>query len=140
MATILIVDDEASVRKLLRLILAEGGHDVIAAGSGPEALRILQGRSVDLVITDIIMPDMDGLELIKAIKRLVPRKKLLAVSGAGKDGPGLYLELAAMLGADHILPKPFDAGEMRAAAAALIQQNAGIVNGGCDEAKENSRL
>jgi CheY-like chemotaxis protein len=121
MANILIVDDEAQMRKLVRLMLAGGGHDVMEAASGVEALKLLKNKAVDLVITDIVMPDMDGLELIKEIKKIAPAQKVLGVSGGGQNGPDLYLQLAMKFGADRIMLKPFKAKDLLETAAAMVQ-------------------
>jgi CheY-like chemotaxis protein len=120
MATVLIVDDEAQMRKLVRLMLAENGYEVLEASTAMEALRMLKQSAVDLVITDIVMPDMDGLELIRETRKIRPDQKVLAVSGGGQNGPDLYLDLALKFGADRILLKPFRRPEVVAATAALV--------------------
>jgi CheY-like chemotaxis protein len=120
MATIMVVDDEPQMRRLMRRVLEAGGHEVLKASGGEEALDLLGRRPVDLVITDIVMPEMDGLELIRAIRGGAPAQKILAVSGGGQSGRMLYLDLAEKLGADGVVRKPFKARDFLRAAAELI--------------------
>lgn len=120
MATIMVVDDEAQMRKLVRLMLTGNGYAVVEASTGKEALKYLEEGDVDLLITDIVMPDMDGLELIQEAKKLRPVQKVLAVSGGGQIGESLYLKLAKKFGADGVLLKPFRKEDMLEAAAALV--------------------
>jgi CheY-like chemotaxis protein len=108
MANILVVDDDDQMRKLIRLLLQREGHSVVEASDGLEALRLLDAGPVDLVVSDVVMPDMDGLELIRKARKAHPGLRILAVSGAGQEGPGLYLELAGRFGADAVLLKPFE--------------------------------
>lgn len=91
----------------MRLLLQQAGHRVAEAGDGVAALRYLQKNSVEVVVTDVVMPDLDGLELIMKVRKDHPGLKILAVSGAGREGPGLYLNLAERFGADAVLLKPF---------------------------------
>jgi CheY-like chemotaxis protein len=78
---ILVIDDNAAIRELLRLILEEEGYEVIEAADGAEGLQRYQAAPTDLVITDLQMPGMDGLELLQALLRLVPTPALMAISG-----------------------------------------------------------
>ncbi len=112
MPQVLVVDDEEQMRKLIRLVLQKEGCAVIEASNGKEAIRHMQKADIDLVISDVVMPDMDGLELIREIRRVHPEIKILAISGAGRGGPGLYLNIAERFGADAILMKPFAPGQL----------------------------
>jgi CheY-like chemotaxis protein len=87
MAQVLVVDDEDQLRKLIRLVLQHEGHTVVEASNGKKAIWHIQEAEINLVISDIVMPDMDGLELIREIRRTHPGIKILAISGAGKEGP-----------------------------------------------------
>ena len=121
MARVLVVDDEAQVRGLIRLILQPEGCTVVEASDGKRAIKYIQEGGIDLVISDIVMPDMDGLELIKGIRSINPGLKILAISGAGKEGPGLYLNIAENFGADAILVKPFAPDQLIEKVSALLK-------------------
>lgn len=101
---VLVIEDHREQRELLRVGLQAAGHDVLTASHGHEALAYLNGHAVDLVVTDIFMPEMDGIEVIAELRRQFPRIKVLAMSGR----PGVdYLTVAKELGAARILRKPF---------------------------------
>lgn len=107
MAHILVVDDDQQVGDLLGRFLSPE-HEVLKASDGKTALMILMNYSVDVVITDIYMPDIDGLELIRDITRTSPKTTVIAMSGQwGKFGNDLT-GIARALGADYLLSKPFD--------------------------------
>jgi CheY-like chemotaxis protein len=102
-AVVLVVDDDGDVRKVLRLMLESGGYRVLEAADGREALDQVRGESVDLVLTDLVMPEQEGLETIQAIRREQPSLKVIAMSGAfGGD----LLSVAKLLGAHSTLQKP----------------------------------
>ena len=107
MATILLVDDDPQVQTALTIALEQAGHQVSQVNNGRQALRQLRAQFVDLVITDILMPEVDGLELIRLLRREFPGTKILAISGGAARLPGLdMLQLARALGADRLLSKP----------------------------------
>ena len=81
MPRILVVDDDAAIRELLHFVLEEEGYEVIEAVDGAEGLQRYQADPTDLVITDLKMPGMDGLELLMALRRIVPTPVLMAISG-----------------------------------------------------------
>jgi CheY-like chemotaxis protein len=111
---ILVIDDEAAIRQLVRRILERAGHSVIEAPNGRKGISLLRERQVDLVITDILMPEVEGIETILEIRRQFPSTRILAISGGGSvKGTSIYLEAASKLGADAILPKPFRAYALR---------------------------
>lgn len=103
--SILVVDDNAPVRQVVRTMLEEERFVVVEAEDGLRAIRLLQESYFDVVITDLVMPDCDGIELIRTIKARYSTTKILAISGVGSAT--LYLKTARMLGADGILEKPF---------------------------------
>ena len=109
MARILLVEDDEAVREILRKALVFAGHAVDEASNGDVALAAYRRKAADLVITDLVMPDKDGLETIMALRRLDPAVKIIAMSGGGRTlGSGqLYLETARSIGAREILAKPF---------------------------------
>lgn len=114
MASVLIVDDQDMVRKTLRLALESEGLDVREAVDGDEALRLYRTSPADVVVTDIVMPNKEGIETIFELRRSAPRVKIIAMSGRDTVD---FLDMARKLGADHVLRKPF---EMRALIA-LVQ-------------------
>ena len=113
MACILVVDDEEVVRVTLRQMLEKAGHQVFEAENGVEALRVFEKREADLVITDIIMPEKEGIETIMELRQRKPDLKIIAMSGGGRTGNREYLHLAKSFGADNVLPKPFKMGEVQ---------------------------
>lgn len=104
---ILVVDDDGPMRSSLRRSLEREGYMVIEAGNANEALVQLKHTSAQLVITDIIMPDADGLELLFTLHRSHPGLKVIAISGGGQFAPEFHLSLASRAGATAVLPKPF---------------------------------
>jgi CheY-like chemotaxis protein len=104
-ARILIIDDEPSVRDVFAELLEKRGHVVSIAPNGREAIKLVAAAPVDLVITDIVMPEMDGIELMGQLRRNVPTPAVIAISG--NAGQELYLHMAKALGAARVLSKPF---------------------------------
>jgi DNA-binding NtrC family response regulator len=112
MAKILLIDDDESFRKMLRLTLASMGHDVIEASHGGEALRILATSVPDLVITDLIMPEKEGLETIMDIQSRYPGQKVIAMSGGGRINSKELLKMAGQLCDIPTIAKPFSTDQM----------------------------
>lgn len=109
MSRILLVDDDQLVNTTLLMTLENQGHDVVACGDGRAALeRLRQDTAFDVMITDILMPDMDGLELIRAVRALAPQLRIIAMSGGGRRGNQDFLQFAEAFGADAALTKPFN--------------------------------
>ena len=106
MQRILIVEDDEPLRALLEEILQTASYAVTTASNGHQALRCLKDERFDLVITDLVMPGLDGTELIRHIRADQPDLPVVAVSGAGRDA-NLYLRIAEKLGASALLSKPF---------------------------------
>ena len=111
MSLILVVEDEHNLRIALERILKDAGYEVVQGESGKEALRLCQKTPFDLVITDLAMPDMDGLELIQSLRRFHLDLPILAISGAFN---GEFLRIAKALGAVGTLDKPFTKGDLLA--------------------------
>ena len=103
---ILIIDDDDQFLGILRITLEKAGYDVYTAGNGTEGFKILAEYSVDLVVTDILMPEKEGIETIVKLRREFPGLKIIAVSGGGNIGPESYLDAAKLLGAHVPLTKP----------------------------------
>ena len=106
MAQLLLIDDDEAVLRMMERTLLRLGHQVLSCTNGREGLARLDQGSVDLVITDMLMPEADGLEVIRAVKSQLPNVPILVVSGGGYLEPEFCLEMAEKLGADAVLPKP----------------------------------
>jgi DNA-binding response OmpR family regulator len=122
MAGIMIVEDDNDLREMLKLSLLQRKYTVFEASNGKEAITKFKPSMVDLVVTDIIMPDEDGLKVIMKIREIKPTIKIIAISGGGKAGPGNYLNLARALGADEIFPKPFSVQTLLSKIDAILEQ------------------
>lgn len=112
MARILVVDDEELVRLTLRQMLEAGGHEVVEAANGREGVEREAEQAVDLVVTDIIMPEQEGIETIVQLRRKNPKLKIVAISGGGRMKNMDFLKIAANVGADATLTKPFSTQEL----------------------------
>jgi CheY-like chemotaxis protein len=119
MASILVIDDDARIRMLLRRVLEKEGHSVEEAGNGALGCERQREAGFDLIITDIVMPDQEGVETIRLLRREFPRLPIVAISGGGGQGID-YLAMAKRMGADRILAKPFGNQEVSAAVAELL--------------------
>ena len=108
MATILIIDDDKHIRFLLRTLLEKLGHTIIEATNGKEALAALQIVKPSMLIVDIFMPEMDGIELIRSARRQETALKIIAISGSFSMKDVEVLEVARRLGATYTLQKPFE--------------------------------
>ncbi len=108
MALILIIDDEPQIRSMLKLMLERDGYEVVEAPDGIEGIRIYRRNPADLIITDLIMPNKDGIGMIIDLKKEFPDAKIIAMSGGGLNKPEGYLKGAKKLGADEFLTKPLD--------------------------------
>ena len=107
MACILIIDDEPELLAIMRAALEKDGHEVFAARNGVDGLAQIGRIPVELVITDIMMPEKDGIETIIAMRRQRPNIPVIAISGGGNVGKTHYLTMAEKFGATRILAKPF---------------------------------
>lgn len=106
--SVLVADDHEEIRNLLRLWLETRGHTVACVGSGREALAEFKARRYDVLVTDVLMPDGGGVELITEIKRLRPRVRILAITGGGPHlASASCLHFAQSAGAHGLLLKPF---------------------------------
>lgn len=112
MAHILVIDDEELARFTLREILEGAGHDVAEAKNGNEGIAFQKSQPFDLVITDIIMPEKEGVETIIELKRDFPGLPIIGISGGGRTRNLDFLKLAQEYGADQILPKPFSESQL----------------------------
>ncbi|CCQ72477.1 response regulator transcription factor [Magnetospira sp. QH-2] len=121
MTTLLLIDDDEKVLSFLCKTLTKEGYDLVTATDGAEALKTIRNRQVRLVITDIFMPGMDGMELIRTLKQDHAEVPIIAISGGGAGGhKDYYLSAADAFGADRVLAKPFTPTELRDAVRALL--------------------
>ena len=120
MAKILVIDDESAIRSLLRQVLERAGHDIVEAENGREGMEMLDAIGVDMVITDIVMPEKEGIETIMQIKQDAPDTKIIVISGGGHRLAMDFLPVAKELGADMTFPKPFKPADIVAAVDNLL--------------------
>lgn len=104
--TILVIDDERDVREFIRNVLEDEGYRVLLARDGEEGMEIFHDESLDLVITDIVMPRKGGIETIIEMRRERPDTRIIAISGGSRNGPDV-LHVAKLLGACEVQGKPF---------------------------------
>ena len=119
-ARILVIDDDDLVRDTVRDMLESGGHEARAVADGVAGLDALAADPADLVVTDILMPNKDGVETIIALRRRFPGVKIIAMSGGGQARNLDFLELAAKVGASEVLVKPFTREALLAAVARVL--------------------
>jgi DNA-binding NtrC family response regulator len=108
MAKILVIDDDAVVRQTLTAILEDGGYEVMSAEDGRRGMAAFRNERPDLVITDIIMPEQEGIQTIIEMRKSTPDAKIIAISGGGRMANTDFLRIAQTLGAMEAIPKPFD--------------------------------
>jgi CheY-like chemotaxis protein len=109
---ILVIDDDHLVRYMLSKILSRKGYEVVTAADGKRGMTLLRNEHPDLVITDIIMPEQEGIDTIIQIRHERPNIKIMAISGGGRIRNIDFLEMARSLGADDIIAKPFEADDL----------------------------
>ncbi len=120
MNRILIVDDDQQIRTMLRITLEREDYEVVEAGDGFAAVAVYKTQAIDLVITDIVMPDKEGIELIMELKAMDPQVRIIAISGGGRINPEDYLKWARRFGVAHTFSKPVDRQKLLEAAADLL--------------------
>ena len=120
MKTILVIDDNEDILQLIYRLLVRSGFQVVTAHNGTKGLKEYYSSAPNLVITDIVMPEKDGLEVIMELSSLEPKPKIIALSGGGRVEPDTYLCLAENLGAHRILEKPFHPEELVDAVKELL--------------------
>ena len=115
METILLIDDDVQVRMLVKIVLEDAGYRFISVESGKQGLGHLKHQDADLILVDIFMPDMDGLELLPLLRTARPASKIIAITAG--SGERNFLYIAKRLGANDILRKPFVRQELLDAVA-----------------------
>ena len=123
MTKILLVEDDDALRKMFRITLEHMGHTVLEARNGREATTSQQREPADVMLTDIVMPEKEGLETILEFRRKYPRIKIVAMSGGGIVSPADYLKIARQMGAADVLTKPFSNEELAAVLARVFSKS-----------------
>lgn len=112
MTRILVIDDDPNIRQMVCRMLEREGYEVEAASNGKEGVDKYRSCPADLVITDIIMPEQEGIETIRLLRTDFPECRIIAMSGGGRIGPSDYLTMAKLLGATVSISKPFDRAQL----------------------------
>ena len=120
MKRILLIDDEPHILLMLKKMLERLGFEIDLATNGVEGIELMKKSSPDLVITDIIMPEKEGLETIREMLRIRADLKIIAMSGGGKVSAESYLKIAGIFGASRAIAKPFSLKEMTTAVKELL--------------------
>jgi DNA-binding response OmpR family regulator len=127
MVKILLVDDDESLRVALTKAHQRIGHEIRTAENGRKALEVHRDWLPDLIITDLIMPEKEGLETIQCVRAKDKTVKIIAMSGGGRANPNDYLEIALHLGANAILPKPFELEQLQSAIQPFLPSSAPLL-------------
>jgi DNA-binding response OmpR family regulator len=120
----MVVDDDVGIRHAVAKVLREDGHEIVEEADGKSALRHFAGDPVDLVVSDVFMPDMDGIEFLMRLRGAFPQVKILMMSGGGILPAKAVLDASAALGANRVIAKPFSSAEVRDAIRALLNDGA----------------
>jgi DNA-binding response OmpR family regulator len=120
MAKVLVIDDEGDLRRILNHALTSAGHEVIEAADGRVGIQLFRAHDPDIVLTDIVMPEREGIETIAEIRAAGLGTGIIAMTGGSVRNAGLYLSLANGVGADAVLSKPFRSDELIAAVEKLL--------------------
>jgi DNA-binding NtrC family response regulator len=118
--SVLIIEDDEFVKNMLRQTFKQAGYEVATASNGRIGIQLYQSEPFDIVITDLIMPDMEGIETITHLRKCNPGVKVIAISGGGRNRPDDYLHLASKLGAAKTFAKPVDRNELLEAVRQLV--------------------
>jgi CheY-like chemotaxis protein len=130
MPKILVIDDDAIVRKTIVQLLEDDGYQVVSAEDGLRGMAMFRSEQPDLVITDIIMPEQEGIQTIAEMRKAMPDAKIIAISGSGRFSDADFLKMARSLGAMDIVSKPFDADELLTIVENCLAGRAGRSNPG----------
>jgi len=120
MSRILVIDDDLVVLEAIKMGLSDYDYDITTESDGTQVVDVVRNGKFDLIVTDILMPDYDGFEVIRSLKKEFPDLKILAISGGGNMGGLGYLEVAKKLGADAAVQKPVNLNDLVESVKALI--------------------
>jgi DNA-binding NtrC family response regulator len=123
MASILIIDDDEQIRQLLQQMLQGAGYETVVAENGKVGMKCYRQNRPDLVITDLIMPEKEGMETIVELKKEYSDAKIIAISGGGRLAPENYLAIAKRLGAAYTFTKPLERKALLEAVASLLKES-----------------
>ncbi|MFW6286895.1 MAG: response regulator, partial [Candidatus Sumerlaeota bacterium] len=112
MVSILLIEDDSQVRQMLRLTLEADGYEVQTASNGHEGMALYRSMQPDILITDLVMPQQEGIETIDKVRQLDPEANIIAISGGGTIQPHVYLDIARQLGANRTFKKPVDSRQL----------------------------
>ena len=124
MARILIIDDEKPVRDAVEAVAAAAGHETRCAADGRQGMIEFARFQPDVVVTDMLMPEKEGIETVIDLRKLRPDLPIIAISGGGRVGNMSFLKMAEHFGATHTLAKPFSAAQLMAAFTACLTARA----------------
>jgi DNA-binding response OmpR family regulator len=128
MALILLIEDNDALRTMLRLTLNHFGHTVAEARNGKEGLDIFRRIAPDILITDIVMPEKEGFEVLMTLRKTKAKVKIIAMSGGGRLGAENYLRTAKLMGAVKVLAKPFSNEALIAEINELLSDSGGMAH------------
>ena len=144
MSRILVIDDEQPLRRVLRRILERAGHTVFEAQDGRKGMALWRQAPTDVVVTDIFMPEKDGMQILMELKHVSTKPKIIAISGGDPRGLLDLKPAARFLGADRVLQKPFDAQTFLAAVQEVLKggpESSGVTSrSGMDEQRKYPRF
>lgn len=123
MSRILIIDDETAIAIMLKKMVEKAGHEAKTAANGNDGLELFESFNPDLLITDIVMPEKEGLELIFELRRKNPALKIIAISGGGRFQYEGYLNSARHLGANKVFQKPLDLKDLMSNISELLSKS-----------------
>lgn len=126
MTRVLVIEDDELARESVTLMLEEHGYEVAMAGDGDVGLQMFDAEPYDLVVTDLVMPAVNGMDVLTKIKQEHPETRVIVISGGGRLTPVSYLDVAKKLGADDVLSKPFTATELATSAAVVLNSPAAL--------------
>jgi CheY-like chemotaxis protein len=121
MANILVIDDDSMARNVIAEMLSEKGHIIVEASDGKEGLKLYNTTKFDIVITDMIMPEVEGIETIIQLRKDNPDVKIIAISGGGRISAYSHLSLAEKFGVKKTLVKPFSKNDLQIAVDELLE-------------------
>lgn len=124
MAKILVIDDDRMVRDTLKIILLAAGHEVLLTEDGRKGMQAFSEFQPDLVITDILMPEKEGMETIRDLREIRPDVPIIAISGGGRVGNMSFLRVAERFGANRTITKPFEPEHIVSTIAELLPEAA----------------
>jgi len=124
MAKVLIIDDDAAMRRMMSRVLTDARHQVIEASDGRDGIRKFRAEAPEIIVTDIVMPEQEGIQTIREIRAAGSTVGIIAISGGGGGDGALYLTIAEELGADAVLQKPFRLAELVAVIDRMLSRDA----------------